>query len=107
MAGCGLGDRMGQAILSVETWLATSLSPSSLVPSLRHRRHRSTIALVHWALRTHARVKLDLAEGALVARHVLLQKSEQRLGLLGAEVDTLEVSDLDVSLGLLLQGAEN
>src|ERR1035438_1652378 len=45
--------------------------------------------LVHRPLRPHARIELDLSKGALVARDVLLQKSQQRLGLLRAQIDPL------------------
>jgi len=62
---------------------------------------------MHWSLRTHARVKLDLPESALVAAHVLLQKSQQRLSLLRAQINSLEVLDLHVGFGLLLQRAED
>src|SRR5690348_9908020 len=55
----------------------------------------------------HARVQLDLAERLFVIREVLLQDVEQRFGLLWAHVDSLKIRDLNLSLGLLLQGSEN
>ena len=63
--------------------------------------------LVHRARRSQAWVEFDLAEGALITGDILLQQPEQGLGLLRAEVDALEVANLDLSFGLLLQGAEN
>ena len=36
----------------------------------------TTPELMHRALRAHARIELDLSEGALVTGHVLLQKSQ-------------------------------
>src|SRR5438105_3536237 len=54
----------------------------------------------------HARIKFDLAKGALVTDYVLLQDIEQRLRLLRAQIDALEVIDLDLGLALLLQGAK-
>src|SRR5450432_424656 len=77
------------------------------------RRRRSKLRLYEWrflvhrALLPHAGVEFDLAEGALVSADVLLQQAEERLGLLRAEIDALEVLDLDLSFGLLLQGAED
>ena len=62
---------------------------------------------MHWSLRTHARVKLDLAESAFVTAHVLLQKSQQRLSLLRAQINSLEVLDLHLRFGLLLQRTED
>src|SRR5579862_1999648 len=55
----------------------------------------------------HARVEFDLAECALVARYVLLQDCEQRFSLLRAQVNPLEISDLNLSFALLLQCAED
>src|SRR5205807_7545483 len=57
--------------------------------------------------RSHARIKLDLTECALVPTHILLQQSQQRFRLLWAQIDALEILDLDLSFGLLLQRAEN
>src|SRR5260370_40272961 len=57
--------------------------------------------------RTHARIKLDFAERALVTGDVLLQESEQSLCLLGTQIYPLEVADLDLGLSLLLQSAED
>src|SRR5580698_3868009 len=65
------------------------------------------LSLMYRSLRPHARVELDLAEGALVAGDILLQEAEQRLRLLRAQVDALKVLDFDLLLGLLLQGSED
>lgn len=62
---------------------------------------------VHRAGRTHARVKFDLTERAFVPGDVLLQQSKQCLCLLRAQVDALEVANLDLGFGLLLQRAED
>ncbi len=63
--------------------------------------------LVNLAAGSHARVKFDFAEGGFVAVDVLLQQSEQRLGLLRTQVDALKITDLDLSFTLLLNGAKN
>src|SRR5271169_7116334 len=55
----------------------------------------------------HARIQLDLAEGGLVVRQVLLQDGVQRLGLLRAQIDALKIADFDLGFVLLLQGAEH
>ena len=57
--------------------------------------------------RSHPRIELDLAKRAFVARYILLQKSQQSLGLLRAQVDSLKITDLNVCLALLLQRAED
>src|SRR5579864_6380361 len=62
--------------------------------------------LMHWSLRHHTRIEFDLAKGALVSGNVLLQESEQGLRLLRAEVDPLEILNLNLRLGLLLEGAK-
>ena len=51
----------------------------------------------------HARIQLDVAEGVLVVDQVLLQDGVQRLGLLRAQIDTLEVAHINASFVLLLQ----
>ena len=56
---------------------------------------------------SHARVEFDFAEGGFVAVDVLLQQSEQRLGLLRTQVDALKITDLDLSFTLLLNGAKD
>jgi hypothetical protein len=99
-----------KSALFVETFLATSVLPSS--DNAASRNVTSFVCatapkLMHWSLRAHAWVELDFSEGALVTGHILLQKSQQRLSLLRAEVNALEVLDLDMALGLLLQRAEN
>ena len=62
---------------------------------------------MHRRLRTHPRVKLNFPESVFVTYNVLLQKTEQCLSLLGAQINALEVLDLNVGLGLLLQCAED
>ncbi len=62
---------------------------------------------MHRPSRSHPRIELDLAKRAFVARHILLQKSQQSLGLLRAQVNSLKIADLNVGLALLLQGAED
>ena len=57
--------------------------------------------------RSHARVQFYLSERTFVTGNILLKKSQQRLGLLRAEVNSLEVANLYLRLGLLLQGSEN
>src|SRR3984957_6724971 len=69
-------------------------------------RTRPKKCLVHLAPGIHARVKFDFSEGGFVPGNILLQESEQRLRLLGAEVNALEVSDLNLSFALLLYGAK-
>lgn len=56
---------------------------------------------------THARVELDFTKRSLVARHILLKKSQQCLRLLRTQIDSLEIADLHVRLTLLLQCAKN
>src|SRR6516164_5871493 len=55
----------------------------------------------------HARIELNLAKGSLVIDQILLQDGIQRLGLLRAEVDALEVANLDFRFVLLLQRAKH
>ncbi len=62
---------------------------------------------MHRALGSHARVQFDLTECRFVAGDVLLQKAEQGFGLLRAQIDALKIADFHVSLGLLLQCAED
>src|ERR1700752_1405669 len=62
---------------------------------------------MHRSLGHHARVQLDFAEGILVPGHILLQHSEQCLGLLRAQINSLEVLDLYLRFSLLQQGSEN
>src|ERR1017187_8544470 len=68
---------------------------------------RRQISSVYLAPRAHPRIEFDLPEGGLVAVDILLQQSEQSLGLLRAEVNALKVADLDLTLTLLLHGAKN
>lgn len=57
--------------------------------------------------RSHSGIQFDLAESALVAGDILLQQSQQGLGLLRAEVDALKIADFNLAFALLLQRAEN
>jgi hypothetical protein len=68
---------------------------------------REQIRSMHLSPRAHPRIQLDLPEGRLVAVDILLQQSEQRLGLLRAQVNALKVADLDLRLILLLHGAKH
>src|SRR5260221_11811957 len=56
---------------------------------------------------SHLRIELDLAESLFVLRHVLSQYGEQRLGLLRAQVDALEILHFHLYRRLLLQRAED
>src|SRR5947209_3504223 len=62
---------------------------------------------VNRSRRGHSGVQLDLPECALILRDILLQDRKQRLGLLRAHVDTLEIVDLNLRLTLLLQCAKD
>src|SRR5580700_11041633 len=62
---------------------------------------------MHWPLRHHAGIEFDFAEGILVSRDVLLQHSEQGLGLLRAQIDALKILDLDLGFALLDERAEH
>ena len=62
---------------------------------------------MNWTLRSHSWIELDLAEGTLVSRYILLQQSKQSFGLLWAEIYALKIANLDLRLGLLLQSAKN
>lgn len=62
---------------------------------------------MNWALwRAHPRIEFDLTESRFVSGNVLLKQSEQGFCLLRAEIDSLEIANLDLGFGLLLQGAE-
>ncbi len=52
-------------------------------------------------------IKLDLAERRLIVVDVLLEDTHERFGLLGAEIDALEVAYFNFGLALLLQSAED
>jgi hypothetical protein len=52
------------------------------------------------------RLELDLAEGRLVLRDILLENVEERLGLLRTDVDTLKIMNLNVVGGRLINFAE-
>ena len=63
--------------------------------------------LMYRASRGHARIEFDFSEGAFITDDVLLEHVEQRLGLLRAQIDPLEIIDFHLGLALLLQGAES
>ena len=63
--------------------------------------------LVYRACWRHARVEFDFAEGAFVARYILLEKSKERFRLLRADINALKITNLYLSFALLLQGAED
>ena len=54
-----------------------------------------------------ARIELDLAEGGFVVRNVLLEQRHERLGLLRAQINSLEVMKFDLRFRALLHGAED
>jgi hypothetical protein len=62
---------------------------------------------VHWSLRGHAGIELDLAEGGFVAGDILLKQAQQCFRLLWTEINALKIADFDLGLGLLLQCPEN
>jgi len=55
----------------------------------------------------HAGIELDFTKGAFVSGDVMLENAEQSLGLLRAEVDSLEVLNFHLRLTLLEQRPEN
>ena len=57
--------------------------------------------------RRELRLEREGAEGLLVLGEVVAEDVQQRLGLLGTEVDALEVVDLDLVGRLLVHGAED
>jgi len=63
---------------------------------------------VYWARgRLYARIELDLAECAFVVRHVLVENRGQGLCLLRAQINSLKVAHLDLTLRLLLHSSED
>src|ERR1700684_837885 len=120
-AGCGLLERMGEVILSAVASLSKPCSVRRDVACnvslsmIRNAGGRdaagyvstTTRQLMHRSLRTHTRVELDLPESALVAPYVLLEKAQQRLSLLRAQINSLEVLDLHLGFCLLLQRAKD
>src|ERR1700722_16066957 len=85
---------------SPDSWKKTALrihaEPARKAPTLMHR-----------PARPHARIELDLPERALVASDILLQQSQQCLGLLRTQIDPLKIADFDLGFRLLLQRTEN
>src|ERR1035438_1973091 len=51
-------------------------------------------------------IELDFPKGLFVLLHVMLQQTQKRLGLLRAQIDALEVGDIDDFGGVLFDGAE-
>jgi hypothetical protein len=80
-----------------------SASFCQVVQDLSPDERYKLMYLSAWA---HLRVKFDFAECGLVSSDVLLQQSQQRLGLLRAQINSLEVANLDLSFVLLLDSAE-
>jgi hypothetical protein len=72
---------------------------------MRVRRVPGT--LMYRASRGHARIEFDFSESAFVTDDILLENVEQGLGLLRAQIDSLEIIDFYLGLALLLQGAES
>src|SRR6266851_266278 len=101
-AGCGLENRMGFEILPEHKRIRSAQHRQPM-----SRKQAEQENSVHRTSRTHARIELDFAECAFVTGDVLLQESKQSLCLLRAQVDALEVADLDLGFGLLLQRAED
>ena len=66
------------------------------------------VCLVERTLRGRARngLERDAAEGLLILRQVLAEHVEERLGLLGTEVDPLKATDGDLVGRVLMCGAE-
>src|SRR5262249_40820422 len=64
-----------------------------------HLVHRTTCSC-------HVGIELDLAKSLLVLSNILSQYMEQRFRLLWAQIDPLEVGDLDLFRCLLPQSAE-
>ena len=62
---------------------------------------------MHLPAGADARVELDFAEGGFVAVDVLLQQSQQGLGLLRAQINALKVANLHLAFVLLLDGSED
>src|SRR5258707_5492569 len=89
----------------------TSTAPTQRLSELPHVLQnpaaRWATNLVHRPTWRHPRIQLDLAESIFVARDVLLQQSEQCLGLLRTQIDPLEISNLHLRFALLLQGAKD
>jgi hypothetical protein len=65
------------------------------------------VVLMNRPSRSHARIELDFTKRTFVTGYILLQQSKQGLGLLRAQVNSLEVANLHLRFGLLLQGSEN
>src|SRR6202034_553238 len=63
--------------------------------------------LVHLSPWAHPRVQFDFAESSLIAGDILLQQSEESLGLLGAQIDALKVAQLDLRFALLLHRSKD
>src|SRR5436190_21944674 len=88
---------------AIRAYQARPLNPPSAVPRCGVRIRFS----VYRAGGGDFRIELDFPERSLVVGHVLLQDRGQRLSLLRAQVDALKIADFDLSLRLLLHGAEH
>lgn len=102
-AGCGL-ERVG--ILTFEATRERDCGHRTRPGAKRYAPNPNSevLFLVNRSRRRHARIEFDLAESRFVTRHILLQEPQQRLRLLWAEIDSLEIADVHLRLGLLLQG---
>lgn len=63
--------------------------------------------LVYRSSWSHSRIQLDFSKRAFVSGDILLEQSEKCLRLLRAEVDSLEVPDINLGFALLLERPEN
>lgn len=57
--------------------------------------------------RHHSRIKFDFSECVFVAHDIVLKDGEQRLGLLGAQINPLEILHLNLGFALLLERAKD
>src|ERR1700739_3987724 len=69
-------------------------------------RAQSLLLSMHRTALHHARIELDFAECAFISGDIVLENAQQGLGLLGAEIDSLEILNFDLGLALLEQRPE-
>src|ERR1700751_5911271 len=70
-------------------------------------RAQSLLLSMHRTALHHARIELDFAECAFISGDIVLENAQQGLGLLGAQIDSLEILNFDLSLALLEQRPED
>lgn len=87
--------------------ISKAANSANKAPDLSAPSWKSLGGLVDGAGRGHPRIELDFAKGALVVRDILVQDRGQSLGLLRAQIYSLEVSYFDLVLRLLLHGTEH